>query len=208
MVKRAFTCRAMALVLLALAVSACGEDLPRLSPLAEDAVVLAFGDSLTYGSGARPEQSYPAVLQGLIGRRVVRSGVPGEVTAQGLRRLPDVLRREQPALVILCHGGNDMLRRRSKAKAKANLLAMIDAIRKSGAEVLLIGVPQPGPFPSNGADLYREIAAELALPYMDETLADIMTSPSLKADLVHPNARGYRVLAEAVAEHLRKSGAI
>ncbi len=208
MIKHAFTCRAVGLALLALAVSACGEDLPRLSPLAEDAVVLAFGDSLTHGSGAGPEQSYPAVLQSLIGRRVVRSGVPGEVTAQGLRRLPDVLRREQPALVILCHGGNDMLRRRSKAKAKENLLAMIDAIRKSGAEILLIGVPQPGPFPSNGADLYREIAAELALSYMDETLADIMTSPSLKADLVHPNARGYRVLAEAVAEHLRKSGAI
>jgi lysophospholipase L1-like esterase len=203
------TFRRTAFILLLLALGACGEDRgPALSPLAADAVILAFGDSLTYGTGAKPAESYPAVLESLVGRRVVRSGVPGEVTAQGVRRLPAVLSQVEPALLVLIHGGNDMLRRGSKAKAAANLRAMIEAARERGVEVLLVGVPRPVPFASEGAAFYREIADDLGIPYLDETLADILTSPSLKADLIHPNARGYRKLAEAIADRLRRSGAI
>ena len=106
---------------------ASGAGLPLL---AKDAVILAFGDSLTFGTGAAPGESYPAVLERLVGRRVVNEGIPGEITGEGLERLPEVLRREKPALLILCHGANDLLRFLDKRRAAANLRAMIRLARE------------------------------------------------------------------------------
>ena len=139
--------RKMAVVLLALAVlcaaAACSKSagLPRLE---KDDVVVAFGDSLTYGVGVAPQESYPAILENLIGRRVVNAGVSGEVTAAGLARLPEVLEREKPALVILCLGGNDFLRRLDRKQAALNLRAMVQLVREKNASVLLLAVPALG----------------------------------------------------------------
>jgi len=115
--------RALALVFAA-ALAACS-DAPKLAPLAPDAVVLAFGDSITYGTGASERDSYPAQLEKLIGRTVVRAGVPGEVSAQALARLPGALEEHQPRLLVLCIGGNDFLRNLGKAQVAANVQTMV-----------------------------------------------------------------------------------
>jgi lysophospholipase L1-like esterase len=193
--------------LFCLALAGCGEKTPPLPQLGPDAVVLAFGDSLTSGYGAPAGASYPAALEQLIGRKVVNAGVPGEATAAGLARLPGVLEQVRPKLVVLIHGGNDFLRRLDERAAAQNLRAMVRLSRERGAGVILLGVPKPGLLPS-APDFYREVATEFGLPYDDETLADILTDNALKSDPIHPNAEGYARLAGAVAELLRKARAI
>lgn len=197
-----------ALALPAGALGACGGGgTPKLTKLPADAVVLAFGDSLTFGTGATPETSYPAQLARLIGRNVIASGVPGEVSATGLMRLPGVLEEAQPKLLLLCHGGNDLLRKLDERQAMANLREMVKLARAKGIEVVLLGVPKPGLLLST-AGWYGELAKELKLPFEDGALASILRDNDLKADLAHPNAKGYAKLAEAVAALLKKAGAV
>ena len=185
---------------------ACGKT-ARLAPLSGDAVVLAFGDSLTYGTGGTEEESYPAQLERLIGRKVVRAGVPGEVSAQALARLPGALDEYSPRLLLLCIGGNDFLRRLGNAQAARNVRAMVNLARSRGVDVLLIGTPEPGLLPSPPA-FYGEIAGELDVPYEAGVITEVLKDASLKSDAIHPNARGYGRIAERIAEQLKKSGAI
>jgi acyl-CoA thioesterase-1 len=186
--------------------SGCGQQ-SKLQPLAPDAVVLAFGDSLTFGTGANEEESYPAQLARLSGRRVVREGVPGEVSASGLKRLPGMLDEHRPRLLLLCHGGNDFLRRLPKAEAAANVRAMIRLAQSRGIDVVLIGTPEFGLLLSP-PDFYAEIAKELRVPYEGGVLSTILRDSNLKSDQVHPNAQGYRMMAERVYALLKKAGAV
>src|SRR5438874_13549529 len=147
---------------LAFALAACG-DRAKLERLPSEAVVLAFGAGLTFGTGAAEAESYPAQLESLIGRRVVRAGVPGEVTAQALERLPAALDEHAPRLLILCIGGNDFLRRLGNAQAERNLRAMVQLAKSRGINVLLIGTPEPGLLPSPPA-FYAAVAKDLGVP--------------------------------------------
>lgn len=199
-VHRLFT--ALALVALA----ACGQR-PAIERLPADSVLLAFGDSLTYGTGASDDESYPAQLENLIGRRVVRAGVPGEVTAQALERLPDALDEHHPRLLLLCIGGNDFLRRLGNAQAERNVRSMVKLAQSRGIGVVLIGTPEPGLLPSPPA-FYGAIAKEFGLAYEDGVITEVLKDTSLKSDPIHPNARGYRVIAERLAATLKKTGAI
>ncbi len=184
-----------------LIISACSGSakLPELKP---DATILAFGDSLTFGTGADPSQSYPSLLASLTGMKVVNAGIPGEVTAGGLRRLPSVLDEVNPAMMILCLGGNDFLSKTGEKQAADNLRA-----RERSLPVMLIAVPTFG-LSLSPPKFYRELASEFNIPLEEKSLPGILVKPSLKADQIHPNAAGYKVFAEAIFEKLKKSGAI
>jgi lysophospholipase L1-like esterase len=194
------------LLVAAILATACGEQ-PKLRPLAAGDVVLAFGDSLTYGTGAGESDSYPAQLESLIARRVVRAGVPGEVTAEALARLPAMLEAHSPKLLLLCIGGNDFLRRLGNRQAEDNVRAMVELARDRGVDVLLIGTPEPG-FSVTPPAFYAAIAADLRLPYEGDVIGKVLRDQSLKADPIHPNALGYRIIAERIAAALKESGAI
>lgn len=180
---------------------------PRLAPLPSDARILAFGDSLTFGTGATPGASYPAVLQTQLGITVINAGVPGETSARGVQRMPALLQQHQPDLVILCHGGNDILQRLDLAQTERNLQQMIALAHAHHAQVVLIGVPGYGLMLST-ADFYERLATTNALALDDDILSGILHNPGLKADQVHPNAAGYAQLAQAMVELLARHGAL
>ena len=193
---------------LGLLLGACTESTPRLPLLDSNSVILAFGDSLTRGNGAAEEQSYPAVLSRLTGRTVINAGIPGEVSEQGLQRLPALLDRLRPDLLLLCHGGNDMLRRFSTDITRDNIEAMISLAVERGIPVLLIGVPKPGLVFLKPAAFYAEIAEQYDLVYEGDILAEVESDNSLKADQIHPNADGYSQIAAALHHLLQRSGAL
>jgi len=199
--------RWLLVAMMMVSLAACGNKVPPVAKLAATDVVLAFGDSLTYGTGARAEDSYPAVLGQLIGRNVVRSGVPGEQTAGGLARLPEVLDEHKPKLVIVCLGGNDMLRKGTPANIEANLRKILTEIKSRGLDAMLIGVPAPALIASP-PEFYSKLAREFAIPYEGDIVTSVLYKSELKSDPIHPNAAGYRKVAEAVAKLLRNAGAI
>ena len=189
-----------------LLLAAC-DRAPTLPKLSSHDVIVAFGDSLTHGTGASIDSAYPAVLATLTGHTVINAGVPGDTTASALLRLPAVLTEHKPRLVLLCLGGNDMLHKQPAVQTENNLRLLVQTIRASGAEVVLIGVPEPKLF-GGAPDFYTKLAKEMQLPLEDDIFNDVLKDNSLKSDPIHANAAGYRVVAERLNEFLREAGAL
>jgi len=200
------------LVAAAAALTACGKRKPAaLQALPAGAVVLALGDSITHGTGAAPEASYPAQLAELSGWKVINGGEPGDTSAQALARLPALLAEHRPALVIVSAGGNDFLRRLPDADTEAHLRRIVATAREAGAQVLLVAVPRPTLAAAIGAGLsdhplYARLAGELALPLHAGGWARVLGDEKLKSDQIHANAAGYRAFAQGLATTLRSAG--
>jgi len=129
--------------------------------------------------------------------------VSSEESSAGLKRLPKLL-KQKPSLVILCHGGNDIVRRRSHLELKNNLIQMIKLIKQSGAEVLLVGVPNFNLFGFETLPLYSEVAQETGVMFEGDILEFIESKSSLKSDRIHPNQKGYEMMADAFIETLKR----
>lgn len=200
--------RRLAAALLAGAATAAlpGCDHPKSNarPVPAGATVLALGDSLTYGTGATPQTSYPAVLARLTGWNVVNAGVPGDTSAQALARLPALLAEHHPQLVIVSIGGNDFLRQLPVADTRAHVEAICRQALQAGAQVLLVAVPRASVLAALGQmtdhTLYAEVADKLKIPLQREGWGEVLGQADLRADAVHANARGYEQFARSVQE--------
>ena len=198
------------LLLTAAALAACGKKAPKHSALPRGSAVLALGDSLTYGYGANPTESYPARLAELTGWTVTNGGVSGDTSAQALARLPELLREHTPRLVIISIGGNDFLRRQPENETRTNIRAIIQACKAAGAETLLVGVPGVGVGAALGYPgdhpLYADLAKAENVPYYAIGWSQILGKDALKSDQIHPNAAGYAEFARGLTAYLKENG--
>jgi len=164
-------------------------------------LIVCFGDSLVAGVGAESEdRSYPAWLDGLLAGEVVASGVPGETAEEGLLRL---LRTSQirGGVVVVTLGGNDILQRTPWEATRESLAAVFEELQERGCLVAFTSLHIA--FDGGRHDGYLELCRESGVVYVSDVLGGIVNRPALKADTIHPNGDGYRLLAERVAEVLR-----
>jgi acyl-CoA thioesterase-1 len=165
---------------------------------ARGTAIVAFGDSLTAGAGAREADNYPSRLAILLNKPIVNAGVNGDTTESALQRLDDDVLAESPRLVIVGLGGNDFLRRVPIATTEANLRTIVRRIQAGGAMVILLGFEFPNIGPSY-ADMYERVADDEGCLLIEDVLDGVLNNPKLKSDEIHPNAAGYALMADRVA---------
>lgn len=199
-----------ALSLTLLAASGCGRKVG-YSTIPRGASVLAFGDSVTHGTGAARGEDWPSQLAALSGWQIHNHGIPGDTAANAKHRIAAALEETQPALVIVELGGNDFLRRQPEAAVKEDLRSIVQAARGAGRPVVLVAVPRLSILGAavgalSDAPLYAELAGEENLVLVEDVFADTLSTPELRADAIHPNAEGYRRLSDGIAATLREAG--
>lgn len=195
----------------AIALAACGKRPPQAQALPAEASVLALGDSLTQGVGAKADEAWPSLLAERTGWDVINAGISGDTSAQALERLPDLLQEHAPALVVVSIGGNDFLRQMSAETAQANIRRICQQAKDSGAQVLLVAVPQfsllaAGTGRLSDHPLYTALAKELQLPLLEGAWAEVLSNPALRSDQVHGNAAGYALFTQQLFDFVRQQG--
>jgi acyl-CoA thioesterase-1 len=165
--------------------------------------VIAFGDSLTSGVGAADGEDYPARLAQRLGVEIINAGVSGDTTEGALARIETDVMAHDPRIVIVGLGANDFLRRVPIATTEANLRTIVKRIQAGGAMVVLLGFRFPSLGPSYEA-MYERIADDEKCLLIPDLMDGILSDPKMKSDEIHPNARGYDLMAERVAGPLRK----
>jgi acyl-CoA thioesterase-1 len=164
--------------------------------------VIAFGDSLVEGVGASRGRDLVWLLSTRTGTPIVNAGRRGDTTAAALARLDrDVLARD-PRVVIVVLGGNDLIRRVPPEQTRANLTQIAERIRASGAGVILAPVSLDVLADQN-ADGYDAIAERTGSVLVPGILAGILGQPGMTADPIHPNDRGYELMAARLEPALR-----
>ena len=163
------------------------------------ATVLVVGDSLSAAHNIPAQSGWVTLLQQRLQRevkpapKVVNASISGETSAGALTRLPGLLQKHRPSVVVIELGGNDALRGLSPAQLGANLEKMVAASRASGAKVLLLGIDVPpnyGPaYRKRLRDTYTGLAQAQDVALLPFFLEGVALQPGLmQSDGLHPTA--------------------
>ncbi len=167
------------------------------NPSPANPTILCYGDSLVAGFGADdPQGTYPVQLGKILGVEVIASGVPGETSEGGWKRL-QATRGRSFGVAVVTLGGNDILQRVPWETTQKNLSAIFQEFQSRGALVLFTAVE--GPF-GGRQKRYRQLCREKGVVMVPDILKGILGNPDLTADPIHPNSAGYRLVAERVAK--------
>jgi acyl-CoA hydrolase len=193
-----------------LALAGCSRG-PSYQDLAAGETVLAFGDSVTYGTGAGPGADYPTLLAEQTGWRVINAGIPGDTARQARDRIDSALAEYRPALVIVELGGNDFLRKHPQDQIREDLRYILRTAAESGAATALVAVPRLSLLRAttgtlSDAALYEDIAEEEGAILIADVFSQVLSDDTLRADPIHPNARGYEELTSGIVAALRAAG--
>lgn len=191
-----------------ISVTGCGSE-PTQTALPAGSTVVALGDSLTYGYGANPKTAYPTVLAELSKWNVVNAGVNGDTSADVLTRVNEIT-EQNPDLVLLGVGGNDVLQRIAPDTTRANIVATIDTLQSNNIDVVLIAEPHLSTSALFGKasdnPLYEDIAETEGIPLYSDGWSTVLSDEALKSDKIHANAAGYRQFAEGLHGYLKDKG--
>jgi acyl-CoA thioesterase-1 len=198
---RRFICRSLAALCLWLPLAAAA------------ATIMVYGDSLSAGYGVPQGQGWVALLQQRLQHegydyKVANRSISGETTAGGRSRIAGVLKKDDPAIVILELGANDGLRGQSITAMRGNLAAIIDACRAHGAGVLLVGIRLPPNYGKRYTTQFHQVFGELAKQYrlpLVPLLFDGFAGQLqyFQTDGMHPNVRGQPLMLDNVWKALR-----
>jgi len=159
--------------------------------------IICFGDSITFGYGVQTGEDYPTALAKLINMPVINAGIDGDTTTEALKRLKsDVLDRD-PLLVIIEFTGNDFLRKITKEETINNIKEMADKIQEKGAMVAIVDI-SAGMFLAEYRKAFSKLAEEKGAIFIPRILSGIITNPSMKSDFLHPNSKGYSLIAQKI----------
>ena len=195
-------------LLLLYGLSACSKP---EAALPAKATVLILGDSLTQGVGASSAQtSYPELLKQQTQWNIINGGISGNTSAQALARLPELLQQHQPKLVIIGIGGNDFLQRLSNSDTQANIAQSIALSQQSGAQVLLVAVPEltlaAAVGHPNDHAMYAQLAQSHQVHLLEDAWSDVLADETLRSDAVHANDAGYQVFSKLLVKRLQQIG--
>lgn len=174
-------------------------------------LLLVVGDSLSAEYGLARGQGWVALLEQRAAKeklsvRVVNASISGDTTSGGRSRLPALLAQHQPRVVIVELGGNDALRGLPLTMTRDNLVAMTQAAKAAGAQVVLTGMQLPPNYGKRYADdfarLYTDIAAQekaALVPFLLKGVADVPEAEKyFQADRIHPNAAAHPLMLSNV----------
>lgn len=173
---------------------------------------MVLGDSISAAYGlANIDRGWVALLQRrLAGQdvRVVNASIPGDTTAGGLARLPSLLARERPAVVIVELGANDGLRGLTLDQMKSNLNGIVDQAQEAQAKVLLLGMRLPPNYGKRYTESFAKIFAALAeerrvayVPFLMDGIGG--QQGMMQMDGLHPNEAAQTVMMEHVWKALQ-----